>query len=83
MSKFLIKTTEVYRVDSEEEATQMLEEAKNDRRFTLAKYSSEYKEKISKGELVDRYYKIVLQKDFTDIKDPIVQTSIEYKNDAY
>ena len=38
--KFLIKTVEQYRVGTEEEAKQLIESAKKERSYTLAKYSS-------------------------------------------
>ena len=44
MSKYLIKTQEQWRVDSESEAKALIEEAKNEKTSILAKYSSEYKE---------------------------------------
>ena len=42
MSKYLIKTQEQWRVDSESEAKALIEEAKNEKTSILAKYSSEY-----------------------------------------
>ena len=50
MAKYLINTTEVYRVDTEEEATELIEEAKKDSQYTLSKYSSVQKERKSGGE---------------------------------
>ena len=38
MAKYLITTTETYRVDSEEAVEAILEEAKNDSNYTLVKY---------------------------------------------
>ena len=40
-------TTETYRVNSEEQVEAILEEAKNDSNYTLVKYSSTYKERLS------------------------------------
>ena len=40
---YLTKTTEVYRVGSENEAANLIEEAKKDSRFTLLKSSTVYK----------------------------------------
>ena len=45
MATYLIKTTEEYRADSSAEATELINEAKADGRYTLAKYSSVKKEK--------------------------------------
>ena len=48
MSKYLITTTEIYRVDDEIEVQNLIEEAKHDPMYTLIKYNREYKEKKSK-----------------------------------
>lgn len=76
--KYLITTTEVYRVDTESEAQALIEAAKADNHFILNKYISEYKERKSKGEIIDEFYKVSLVKTFTDIKEPETQVSIEY-----
>lgn len=47
--KTLLNVVETYRADTEEEAKALIEEAKQDSSFELSKYSSEYKEKKSKG----------------------------------
>ena len=79
--KYLIQTVETYRVDKEDEAKRMIEEAKSDNHFILKKYSSEYKEKKQKGEAIDTYYKVTLTKAFTDEKEPKFRTEISYAND--
>lgn len=79
--KYLIQTVETYRVDKEDEAKRMIEEAKSDNHFILKKYSSEYKEKKQKGEIIDTYYKVTLTKAFTDEKEPKFRTEISYAND--
>ena len=53
MSKFLVSTTEVFRVDTDEEAKGLIEEAKRSSMFELGKYSSEFKVKKQKGEIID------------------------------
>lgn len=77
--KYLITTTEVYRVDTEAEAQELINEAKKDNYFTLSKYTSEYKERKAKGEVVDDYYKVSLTKTFSDIKEPGLQITISYE----
>lgn len=72
--KFLISTTEVHRVDTENEAVMLIEDAKKDGNFILTKY----KEKKAKGEIIEEYYKVTLTKSFTDIKEPSVQTTVTY-----
>ena len=55
MAKYLITVTETYRVDTEEEAARLIEESKNNSKYTLAKYSSVHKERKQKGEIIDEY----------------------------
>ena len=50
---FLLETTENYRVASENDAKQLIEEAKSGRNYILKKYTSQYKERKQKGEVVD------------------------------
>lgn len=76
--KYLITTTEVYRVDTEAEAQALIEAAKADNHFILNKYVSEFKECKSKGEIIDEYFKVSLVKSFTSIKEPDSQVSVEY-----
>lgn len=82
MSKHLISTVETYRVDSEAEAAQLIEEAKNSRKYTLSKYSSVYKERKQKGEVIDAWHRVSLTKVFDDEKEPISSVSIEYDTEG-
>ncbi len=77
--KYLIDTTEIYRVDSEAEADQLLEIAKAS--GVLNKYSCVYKERKQKGEIIDSWYRVTLNKKFTDEKDPTTQITISYTED--
>ena len=81
MSKYLISTVETYRVDTESEATKAIEEAKNDNSYILGKYTSEHKERKSKGEVIDEYWKLSLTKIFNDIKEPDSTVIINYEVD--
>jgi hypothetical protein len=78
MSKFLCQTTEIYHVNTEEEAKTAIEEAKVNPQFQLNKYLCEYKEIKSKGEVVDTYYKLTLVKQFNDLKEPTFDVDISY-----
>ena len=78
--KFLIQTTEIYRVDSEEQVKQIIEEAKNDKHFIVKKYTSQFKERKQKGEVMDAYWKLSITKEFADEKEAQFQTEIEYTN---
>lgn len=79
MAKYLITTTEVYRVDTENEVENLITEAKEDTSFNLIKYNREHKERKKAGEIIDEWYKVTLVKGFTDEKDPITQTYITYE----
>ena len=83
MSKYLIKTTEEHRADSESEAAALINAAKEDNRYLLSKYSSVKKERKQKGEIVDEYYLVTLVKVFDDAKDPCGEASVEYKIGAF
>ena len=75
--KYLTDVTEVYRLDSEAEADQLLETAKAS--GVLNKYSCVYKEKKKKGEVIDSWYRVTLNKKFTDEKEPDRQMTINYE----
>ena len=79
MSKYLITTTEAYRVDSENEAAELINEAKANNKWMLQKYSSVKKEKKKNGEVLDEYYLVSLVKQFNDVKDPISEVSVSYE----
>ena len=80
MSKYLLDVTENYRVDTENEAIKLIDEARKDRRFVLKKHTSTYKERKQKGEVVDAWWKVVLTKTFTDEKEPMGSAEVEYNN---
>ena len=79
MSKYLVSTTETYRVDTENEATRAIEEAKQDGSYVLGKYTSEHKERKSKGEVIDEYWKLTLTKLFNDIKEADTLVNVSYE----
>lgn len=78
MGKFLIKVDETYRADTEAEAIQLINEAREDNRFSLAKHSSVQKQTKAKGEIVDEWWRVTLTKVFDEEKEPIGSTTIEY-----
>jgi len=81
MSKFLVSTTEVFRVDTDEEAKGLIEEAKRSSMFELGKYSSEFKVKKQKGEIIDEWYRVTLVKHFNDEKEPSQHIKPNYEVD--
>ena len=80
MSKYLISTTETYRVDSEAEVEKALEEAKNATEYDLSKYSCVYKEVKKQGEVIDDWYRLTLTKTFTLEKEPDRNVEVSYEN---
>lgn len=75
--KYLIQTQEVYRVSSENEAANLIAEAKKS--FTVLKSSTEYKTIKAKGEIVEEYWKVTITKQFTDIKEPEMTYEVNYR----
>ena len=78
MSSYLIKVTEQYRCDREDEAKNLIEEAKRDKKYTVTKSSSEIKNTKLKGEIVDEWHRVTITKSFTSEKEPDVQIQPEY-----
>lgn len=81
MGRYLCQATEVYRVNSEAAAAELIQEAKLDKRFTLLKSSTEYKPVRVRGELIDEFWKTTLVKQFTSLKEPDCTVSVEYTVD--
>lgn len=79
MSKYLTTTTEAYRVDSENEAAELINEAKESNKWILQKYSSVKKEKKKNGEVLDEYYLVSLVKQFNNVKEPTSEVSVSYE----
>ena len=77
--KYLITNTEVYRVETEEEAELLINEAKADTKYVLTKYNCEKKERKQKGEVIDSYFKVSLVKSFNDEKDPTSSVNVNYE----
>lgn len=82
MSKYLVNVTETYRVDSEAEVAQIIEDAKADNKYTLSKYSSVYKERKQKGEVIDAWYRLSLTKAFNDEKEPDSTVTVNYERES-
>ena len=76
----LIKTTEVYRVETEDEAKKFIEEQKQNDSYEMIKYSSEYKIKKAKGQIEEEWFRVTLVKNFDDEKDPIGSVKISYED---
>lgn len=78
---YLIKTTEQYRVESEEAAKNFIEEQKKNNNYEIVKYSSEYKDRKIKGEIAESWYRVTIVKQFNDEKDPYSGIMPKYGED--
>lgn len=67
--RILLKTTDVYRVDNEEEAVKMINEYKDNQTsggYSLTKSGYVLKTKKSKGEIVDSWAVVSVEKTYYD-----------------
>ena len=77
--KYLLETTEKYRIDTESEAKAFIEEQRQASRYSLKKYSSERKERKVKQEIVDEWMQVTLVKVFNDAKEPVEEIEVRYE----
>ena len=80
--KYLTKTTETYRVDSEAEVLEMIKDAKESSKWTLEGHSSKKKQVKQKGEIVEEYFVLTLTKSFNDEKDPLIDITVTYGEES-
>lgn len=78
MIKYLITTTNTYRVHTVAEVEALHEELKNDSRFELTSFSYTTKDIKEKREVVDQYQLVKAKLVFTSEKEPEVQYEVEY-----
>lgn len=78
--KYLIETTEVYRVDNEDEVVSLIEDAK--RTSTVKKHTSVQRQKKLKGEVIDQWYKVSITKVWDDEKEPGNGIAVSYGTDS-
>ena len=81
MSRYLLEVTEKYRADTENEALQMIQDAKESSQYVLKKQSYTYKEAKQKGEVVDCWWNVSLTKVFDNEKEPSGCATIEYNTE--
>ena len=77
--KYLTSVVETYRLPNEEAFKLFLEELKKDPTFTVAKYTSQKKERKQKGEIVDEWVRFSVTKLFNDEKEPDREISVLYE----
>lgn len=81
MSSYLIKVTEQYRCDTEQEAKTLIDEAKQNHQYTVIKSSNEIKTLKQKGEIVDEWRRVIITKEFTSEKEPDSTIMPNYKEE--
>jgi hypothetical protein len=77
--KYLVSTTETYRVDSVEEVEKFHDELQAEKYCELASFGYKHKEVKAKGEIIDCYELVSVKKIFNNPKEPDSEISIEYK----
>lgn len=77
--KYLVNTTEVFRVGTIEEVEALQEEVKTDGRYDLASFSYKYKCTKQKGDIIDEWYQVTIKKNFNEEKDPCTTVDITYE----
>ena len=82
MSRYLIKTTDVYRVDTLAEVEQFHIELKNDANFELDSFGYKQKQVKQKGEIVDEYCLVTVKKIFNCEKEPMSNIDIAYEKES-
>ena len=76
--KYLLKNTEVYRVETLEEVENLRNEVENSNWYSVDSFSYAYKLNKKTGE---EYYLVTVKKGITDEKDPERYVKISYEVD--
>ena len=76
--KYLLNTTEKYRVATVEEVEALHEEFLNDSTYTLTSFGYTTKYIKVKGEIVEEYQVVTAKKTFNDEKDPETHIGVQY-----
>lgn len=77
--KYLINSTDTYRVATVADVENLHEELKNDTHFTLISFSYKTKYIKVKGEIVDEYQLVTAKKSFNEEKEPDSIIEISYE----
>ena len=77
--KFLISSTDIYRLDTVEEVETFHEELTNNPHFTLSQFGYKTKQVKAKGEIIDEYQLVTVKKTFNSEKEPEKEVTINYE----
>ena len=78
MAKYLISTTNTYRVANVEEALALRSELQRSDWGTLSSFTYAVKEVKSKGEIVDEFVVVKEKMDFNNVKEPEFDVDVFY-----
>lgn len=78
MDKYLIQTTDVYRVSTVADAEALHEELLKNPNFTLVAFGYKTKFIKARGEVVDEYQVVTAKKLFNEEKDPTSKVDVGY-----
>ncbi len=81
MATYLIKTTEMYRCNSEQEANNLVKAAKAAHEYEVIKSTIESKQAKAKGEITDEWKRVTITKVFSDEKEPFGNLMPIYKEE--
>lgn len=79
MNKYLLTSTDTYRVETVEDVEALHEELKNNPRFQLVSFSYKTKYIKEKGEIIGEYQVVSAKKVFNDEKEPSTTININYE----
>lgn len=77
--RYLLTTTEKYRVGTVEEAEALHEEFLKDGRYTLNSFGYTTKYIKEKGQIVEEYQVVTVKKTFNEEKEPTTDVVINYE----
>lgn len=77
--KYLINTTEVYRVDTMGDVEALRAAAESDPHYEVGSLTYKSKVKKQKGEVIDEWYQVSIKKIFNDEKEPVNKFTISYE----
>lgn len=77
--RYLLTTTEKYRVGTVEEAEALHEEFLKDGRYTLNSFGYTTKYIKEKGQIVEEYQVVTVKKTFNEEKEPTTDVAINYE----
>ena len=80
MTKYLLRTSEMYRFESEKQVEEFIAQEKEGAfNYTVIKYNVTKKERKQKGEIIDTWYRVEIIKEFNDEREPASTVEVRYE----